>query len=130
MKRTGAGVLEYDFGNIPREDIHYVRINSNDRVLFDATPVEIGDLWGMMVETLKANHKSNFFIQVNRGTSFGAFFAVQKQMSDAINSVRNEYAEKHFGKSFENLSDNERQTVLNYLPIKISELETKKTSHP
>lgn len=130
LKRTSTGVLEYDFGNIPREDIHYVRINSNDRVLFDATPVEIGALWGMMIETLKANHKSNFFIQVNRGTSFGAFFAVQKQMSDATNSVRNEYAEEHFGKSFENLSDNERQTVLDYLPIKISELETKKTSHP
>lgn len=127
LKGTSNGVVEYDFGNIPRDDIHYVRINSNDRVLFDATPVDIGGIEGMIAETIRANHKSNFFVQGDRGTSFGAFFTVQKQMSDAINSVRNEYAEEHFGKSFENITDNERKTILDIIPAKIREFEIKRS---
>lgn len=127
LKERATGIVEYDFGEITREDIHFVRINSNDRILFDATPVDIEGLGGIMVETIEANHNSKFFVQGDRGTSFGAFFIAQRQMSDAINSVRNEYAEEHFGNSFENITDDEREAVLKYYPAEIRELETKRS---
>ena len=48
-------------------------------------------------------------------------------MRDAVLLVRNEYAKSKYGKTFDDLNDEERRTVLMEIPLNISEIEAKKT---
>lgn len=125
VRISSTGVPEYDFEGVRRNDIHCVRINSVDNVLFDTTIIGINDIYGMMVETIGSNHNSNFLLQLDRGSSFGAFFSAQKQMKEAVDFVRNEFSMERFGKPLDKLSDKERNIIMDELPLRISELEAK-----
>jgi len=77
---------------------------------------------------VRSNHQYILCQIHDRGTSYNAYIAAQKEIMEAIQLVRNEYSSKKFGKPFEKLNDEERMTVLNEIPISICEIEAKKSS--
>lgn len=112
----------------PKENVHYVRINEYDKVLFDTTPIAIEELNGRVSDMVRNNHKYVICYQVNRGTSYGAYVTAEIEMRDAVLLVRNEYAKSKYGKSFDDLNDEEQRTVLIEIPLNISEIEAKQSS--
>jgi biopolymer transport protein ExbD len=62
-------------------------------------------------------------LQNDRSTSYQIYIVIQDQLTQAFNELRNEYAMTHFGKSFENLIDNDKSGVQAVFPISVSEAE-------
>lgn len=87
--RAGIEVIETweEIQSEPKENRHYVRINENDRVLFDSSVINIEDIMGLVAEVRRANHQGKIFYQVNVGTSYGACVTAQKEISDAVTGV-------------------------------------------
>ena len=62
-------------------------------------------------------------LQSDKGTSYKMYIAVQNQLTAAFNELRNEYSNRNYGKSFENLTENQHKVVQKVIPISISEAE-------
>ena len=89
-----------------------MRINANDKVLYDATPIDAGNLCGLVAESIRANHQSVICIQMNTATSYGAYISTIKDLDEAVNQVRDEYSREHYGKALVELDDTARAAVL------------------
>ncbi|MDD3281249.1 MAG: biopolymer transporter ExbD [Bacteroidales bacterium] len=62
-------------------------------------------------------------LQNDRSTSYSMYVSVQNQLTKAFNELREEYAQQHFGKSFDKLSETQKKGVQKIYPISISEAE-------
>ena len=62
-------------------------------------------------------------LQNDRSTSYSIYVAVQDQLTMAFNELRNEYSQQRFGKSFDNLSEEQKKGVQKIYPMSISEAE-------
>lgn len=60
------------------------------------------------------------------GTTYGTYIAVQNELVAAINELREDMAQKRFGKSFEDLDEERQDVIKEVYPQKISEAEPKK----
>ena len=62
-------------------------------------------------------------LQNDRGTSYEMYIKVQNQLAAAFNELRDEFSMSHYGKTFNNLSSNQRKGVQKVIPVNISEAE-------
>ncbi len=62
-------------------------------------------------------------LQSDRGTSYKAYIAVQDQLTAAFNEIRDSYSQQQFGKTFDNLTEGQREIVKKVVPVSISEAE-------
>jgi tRNA U34 5-carboxymethylaminomethyl modifying enzyme MnmG/GidA len=60
------------------------------------------------------------------GTTYGTYIAVQNELIAAINELREEISNQKFGKSYDDLSKEQREAVKVIYPQNISEAEPKK----
>lgn len=64
-------------------------------------------------------------LQNDRGTSYRMYMLVQNELVAAYNELRNELSRTKFGKSYEDLSEDEQKAVQKIYPLRISEAEPK-----
>lgn len=62
-------------------------------------------------------------LQTTRDTDYQIYIKVQNELARAFNEVRNEAAMRKFGSKFSELSEGERNAVIEAVPLKISEAE-------
>lgn len=62
-------------------------------------------------------------LQNDRSTSYSMYLRVQNELTAAINELRETSAKQRFGKSFEDLNEEEREAVSKLHPMAISEAE-------
>lgn len=62
-------------------------------------------------------------LQTTRDTDYQIYIKVQNELARAFNEVRNEVAMRKFGSKFSDLSEGERNVVVEAVPLKISEAE-------
>ena len=65
-------------------------------------------------------------MQTTRDTSYEIYIQVQNELTRAFNEVRNEVSQSKFGKSFADLSEDEKSVITTAVPLKISEAEPRK----
>ncbi|MDA3816110.1 MAG: biopolymer transporter ExbD [Prolixibacteraceae bacterium] len=65
-------------------------------------------------------------LQNDVGTTYGTYIAVQNELVAAINELRENLAQRKFGKSYEDLNEDQQDAVKEIYPQKISEAEPKK----
>ena len=65
-------------------------------------------------------------LQNTRDTSYERYIEVQNALTRAYNEVRDDLATQKFGKSFDDLTDDERKVITKAIPMKISEAEPRK----
>jgi hypothetical protein len=58
-----------------------------------------------------------------RATQYGFYIMVQNEIAAAINELRDEFSQKIFGTSFEELSEEKRKAVMKKFPVAVSEAE-------
>lgn len=58
-----------------------------------------------------------------RATRYGFYIMVQNEIAAAINELREEFSQKIFGTSFEQLSEEKRKAVMKKFPVAVSEAE-------
>lgn len=132
---------------VNRRNIIIVKINSADRILAGSEPIDVSQLKDKIKEFLSnpANdpslpEKEEIFIegygkcpvskgvislQNDRGTSYQAYIAVQNELVKAVNELRNEFAQAHYGKTFDRLDEDKQDIVKKAIPQNISEAEPK-----
>lgn len=124
-----AGVKLIDLSdavkNMPKDMVHYLRINKDGKYMYDATPIMPSELSNMAAGVIRSNHQTMICLQTDRATSYGAYVTTLRELSNAVSLIRNEYAYEHFGKPLEELKDAERSEVLKEIPQNICELTPK-----
>ncbi|MDR0295231.1 MAG: biopolymer transporter ExbD [Prevotellaceae bacterium] len=133
---------------INRRNIMVVLINKNDRLFAGGQSMEVGELREAVKEfilnptdspakpekELKAIpgingqfhiSKGVISLQNDRGTSYGAYIAVQNELVAAYTEMRDEFSITHFGRSYASLDDDQQEAVREAIPQTISEAEPK-----
>ncbi len=139
----------FEAPEVRKRNIFEVKINRNDRILFNK---EVGDI-SLLKERAKeflgnpANDpnlpeklpteidflgtypvsKGVISLQNDRGTSFETYFKVQNELTAAINEMRDELSRQKFSKPYIDLDEARRAAIDKAIPVAISEAEPKST---
>lgn len=134
---------------IKKRNVFEVLVNSNNQLLVEGAPMDITVLRQKAkefienpagLETLPEKEEKDipFFGRVmiskqvvslknDRGTSYETYIQVQNELAAAYNELRNELALRKFGKSYDQLVEDEEEdkanAVKSFFPQRISEAE-------
>ncbi len=130
---------------IKEKNVFTVLINSNNQLLVENEYMEISGVRQAVIEFILNNGdgscefcdgglrnpnssdnptKAVVSLQNDRGTSYDIYIRVQNELVAAYEDVRNEYAEKRFGKKYTELPDAELiEEIKSKFPQNISEAE-------
>ncbi len=116
-----------DSENSPRpekENIFEVSIGTGDTLFVEGKLEKLSNL-KQLAKTFITNHNPMGVVSLTtkRATSYDFYVKVQDVIRSAYKEIRNEYALKTYGKSFDRLSKEEKQTVRKIYPQRISEAE-------
>ncbi len=64
-------------------------------------------------------------LQNDKGTEYGKYIEVQNEIVRAFNEIRDMYAQKQFGKKYEDLQEVQQDAIRKIVPLAISEAEPK-----
>ncbi len=133
---------------IKQRNLFTVLINRNDQLLVEGELMEIRNLRDKAKEfILNENDEDDLplkevkyipelgktvmvpqgviSLQNDRGTSYGKYIAVQNELVAAYNEIREDAAYEYFGKSFEDLNEEQQNGIRKLYPLRISEAEPK-----
>ena len=119
---------EETFPGVKRENIFMVRINAADKIFFGDRPRQDDQemLQAGKDFLRKRGKEARFSLQVDRGTSYGAYQHMQSLLWQVYEEVRDEKAMDVYGKRLQDLSADERSQINLLVPLSISEAETKR----
>lgn len=129
---------------IKKKNIFTVLVNSRNQLLVEEDYMELDDLreaakrflnnngdgscdycTGGLRSKLSSDNpgKAIISLQNDRGTSYKMYISVQNELAAAYNELRDELANRLYGKSYDDLDDEQQKEVQNAYPQKISEAE-------
>jgi biopolymer transport protein ExbD len=128
---------------IKQKNLFTVLVNGNDQLLVEDEYATIEDLREQAKKFLDNNgqgkceycqgsrdpnssdspQKAIISLQNDRRTSYKVYISVQNELVAAINELRNEYAQRKYGKNLEDLTEEQQQEITDAYPQKISEAE-------
>jgi biopolymer transport protein ExbD len=122
-----------DVQKMNTRNVYSVLVNANNQLLVRGELVDIGDLkestkafiWNPRKESDKAESPKKAIISLknDRGTKYKTYLAVYNELKAAYNELREEEAQRKFGKSFEYLDNDKQRDIRNEIPLVISEAE-------
>lgn len=132
---------------IKERNVFTVLVNSNNQLLVEGKPMEMGELTEATKEFMvnpedkadlpeKKEQEVPFFgiqriskgvisLQTDNGTEYQTYLMVQNELQRAINELREDLAKRKFGKEYEKLEKEEQDAIRTIVPQKISEAEPK-----
>lgn len=129
---------------IKKKNIFTVLVNSRNQLLVEDEYMELEDLREAAKRFLNNNGdgscdyctgalrsqtssdnpgKAIISLQNDRGTNYKTYITVQNELAAAYNELREELAQRLYGKSYDDLDDKAKEEVQNAYPQKISEAE-------
>jgi len=133
--------------DVKQRNIFTVLINKSDRLLVEDQPMDIGMLREKTKEfimnpnndsdlpekqTVEVDYFGNvevgkgvISLQNDRGTSYKMYMLVQNELVAAVNELREQVARGKFGKSYNDLPEDQQKAVQKVIPQRISEAEPK-----
>ena len=83
-----------------------LHVTADNQLLLNDKPFQVNRLQQEVVAFVHRLGKRHLISLVaDRDANYDLYFQMQNQLMSAYNQIRNEYAEKHFGKSFSSLSN-------------------------
>tara|TARA_Y100001934_G_scaffold265845_1_gene344526 strand:- start:58 stop:624 length:567 start_codon:yes stop_codon:yes gene_type:complete len=129
---------------IKKKNIFTVLVNSRNQLLVEDEYMELEDLREAAKRFLNNNGdgkcdyctgalrsptssdnpgKAIISLQNDRGTSYKMYISVQNELAAAYNELREELAQRRYGKSYDDLDDEAQKEISDAYPQKISEAE-------
>jgi biopolymer transport protein ExbD len=129
---------------IKKKNIFTVLVNSRNQLLVEDEYMELADLREAAKRFLNNNGdgscdycsgglrnplssdnpgKAIISLQNDRGTSYKTYISVQNELAAAYNELREELSNRLYGKSYDDLDEEQQKEVQNAYPQKISEAE-------
>lgn len=132
---------------IKERNVYVVLINSSDQLLVEGQPMDVHQLREKAKEfILNPQNKEDLpekreveidqlgkvmvskgiiSLQNDRGTSYDMYIKVQNELIAAYNEVRNDESMRRFGKLYDDLQEDKRDAIKEFIPQIISEAEPK-----
>ncbi len=107
-------------------DVNLLKDKTKEFILNPADDPTMSEKKSVFVDELGVNEivsKGVVSLQNDRGTSYETYISVQNQLTAAFNEMKDECAQRHYGKVFNQLSTSERKVVQKIVPVSISEAE-------
>lgn len=117
--KTSTGMDIYKIDDI--KNLIIIKINPNDKVLFESGVIELEELEAKVAEAMGKDHPLQINLQIDRGTSYGAYVLAQKSIYNAVSSVRDDYAMEHYGKHYIELDEMESLATRERIPLNVTE---------
>jgi biopolymer transport protein ExbD len=121
--------------DINKRNVLVVLVNAQDYLLVNGTYEKVANLRkrikefvdnrGQNPELSVSPQKAIVSLQNDRGTSYNMYIQVQNESKAAYRELREEYAQKKFGKPYEKLTEDQAKEVRDEYPLKISEADPK-----
>lgn len=116
--------------NIHPGDLVSVKVKSDGSISMSGShgPIEIADgdfreVYEYAVEAVRKKHDIIFSLQNETESRIYDCSMVRKQLSEAFNTVREEYSRQTFGKGYDRLDETQQKQVRKEIPLRISEAE-------
>lgn len=116
-----------------QRDVLEVLINANNQLLVEKKLMKVSDLNAFTKRFLTNNgrdpnmstspEKAIVSLKNDRGTGFETYVGVYNELIRAYNEVRDEAAERKYGKPFSGLNKTQKDEIKKIFPMKISEAE-------
>ncbi len=110
-----------------------ILVNSRDQLLVKGELTEVRDLKDMAIKHVNNKGVDPRFsdspqeavvsLKSDRGTSYDIYITVQNELKSAYNAMRNEYSKQKFGLPYDDLKKEDKKSVREEYPLKISEAE-------
>ncbi|PWD97640.1 ExbD/TolR family protein [Marinilabilia rubra] len=132
---------------IKDRNVFEVLINAQNRLLVENEPMELSEIRDAAKEFIenplnednlpeKQEKEIEYFgiypvtkgvisLQNDMGTQYQTYLSVQNELAAAYNELRDELAQRKFGKKFDELEDDKKEAIRDVYPQKISEAEPK-----
>lgn len=107
---------------VDKSTLMALHVTSDNQLLMNDKPIQVTHLQADVVRFVKRLGKRHLIsIESDRDADYNLYFQMQNQLMMAYGQLRNEYAEKHFGKPFEALNNEQKEKVRKACPQRITE---------
>lgn len=123
MRQMAPPPLEHETPkDINRDNVMQVKLDGQNQLTCDGKPVTLQQL-AAEVRTLAFVNRTGHVVQIEADakTTYEAYFRMQDAIVGAYHTLREEYAQKHYGHSYEACTADERTLMNEYYPQRISE---------
>jgi len=117
--------------DINKDAVVMVELDGHDQLTCDGKVVsqkELGDAVIAMISVNRTGHVIS--VHADRETSYEAYFQIQNTIVNAYQSLREQYAQEHYGKSYVHCDLDERSLINEYYPQRISEMPIQEGGTP
>ena len=99
-----------------------VALDAKDQLTCDDKAVTLDELGEAVTALASVNRTGHVVsVQADANTSYEAYFKMQNTIVGAYQTLREQYAQQHYGKHYQRCTSEERQTINDYYPLRISE---------
>ena len=110
--------------DVRKDHVLQVTLDAHDQLAVDGTLVTPQQLCDQITEFVAADRTDHVIsIRTDRATTYEAYFRMQNAIVAAYQSLRSEYAKQRFGLPLEQLTPEQRDSVILHVPQRISEGE-------
>ena len=108
--------------DINKDHVMQVALDAGDRLTCDGKSVTFSQLTDEILAMASVNPSGHVVsVQADRATTYEAYFQMQNAIVAAYSTLRQRYAIDHYGKRYTQCSPDERATINEYYPQRISE---------
>jgi biopolymer transport protein ExbD len=107
---------------VNKDHVLQVALDASNQLTCNGKPVDVKQLADEIKTMVMVNREGHVItIHTDRQTSYEAYFKMQNAIVGAYSSLREAYAQKHFGKHYKACNAEERTAINDYYPQRISE---------
>ena len=121
---------------IKKKNVLEIVINGQDKMMIEEEPAVVEDVKKIAIDFIDnkgkdpkssdSPQKAVIMIKHTRATSYKMYISVYNELTAAYNELREKYAKKTFGKSFDKLTEDQQKKVKDEYPQKIAESTPKR----
>ena len=101
-----------------------VLVNKNDQIMADGSLASHEELSSTVYSSLTRHGHQKVVVSItnDRETTYSAYVLVYDAIRKGYAKYRDDYSVTKFGRSFKLLDEKDKQTVIDHIPVKISEV--------
>ena len=124
MRQMAPPPLEHEQPkDINRDNVMQVKLDAHDLLTCDGKTVSYDELTAEVRSLAFVNRIGHVVsIQADPSTTYEAYFRMQDAIASAYHNLRDEYARKHYGHGYETCTNDEKTSLSEYYPQRISEV--------
>ena len=108
--------------DVNKDFVVQVALDAQDQLTCDGKTATLQELQEAVTAMAQVNRTGHVVsIQVDRATTYEAYFRMQDAIVGAYHRLREQYSQEHYGRPYHRLTADERSLVNDYFPQRISE---------